>query len=161
MKTAQLQIRISPAAKEALRRRARAAGSGLSEYVLSRVLPPAGRRGAEILAGLRDPSGRRFALAEWNDFLAGLGPEEWEEALADAPVAWLDAVTSNRVAAMAEQAAAMKCVSAPAWTRDVPPLEEPVFASNLRGLRAHLLRSSPAPFRRRNLFVDAAVGDRV
>jgi hypothetical protein len=28
-------------------------------------------------------------------------------------------------------------------------------------LRAHLLRVSPTAFRRRNLFVDATVGDRV
>ena len=35
------------------------------------------------------------------------------------------------------------------------------FASELKSLRLHLLTKSPAPFRRRNLFVDSTLGDRV
>jgi len=44
---------------------------------------------------------------------------------------------------------------------DLAALEVPVFATDLASLRAHLLRASPVAYRRRNLFVDAAVGDRV
>jgi uncharacterized protein (DUF1778 family) len=161
VKTAQLQVRVSPSEKEALRRRARAAGLGISEFVLSRLLPPAGERFAGILAALRAPGERRFALAELNDLLADLAPQEFGEALADAPPSALGSATLNRVAAMVEQAAAAKGVPPPAWAASIPPLEEPDFASDLRSLRAHLLRSSPAAFRRRNLFVDAGVGDRV
>jgi len=62
---------------------------------------------------------------------------------------------------MVEQATCRKGVRPPSWVNDVPPLESPLFASDLESLRAHLLRVSPIPFRRRNLFVDAAVGDRV
>jgi hypothetical protein len=43
----------------------------------------------------------------------------------------------------------------------VPPLDEPHFATPLRGLRLHLLRASPVAFKRRNIFVDSSVGDRV
>ncbi len=67
----------------------------------------------------------------------------------------------NYVAAMVEQAAHMKRVRPPAWTARVEPLETPWFATSLESLRLHLLRASPVPFKRRNLFVDSAVGARV
>jgi hypothetical protein len=38
---------------------------------------------------------------------------------------------------------------------------EPSFATEPPGLRLHLLRSAPVAFMRRNLFVDASIGDRV
>jgi hypothetical protein len=73
----------------------------------------------------------------------------------------LDPLMQNYVAAMVEQAAAQRKRSAPAWTRNVVPLDEPWFATRLRGLRLHLLRASPVPFKRRNIFIDAGVGARV
>jgi hypothetical protein len=45
--------------------------------------------------------------------------------------------------------------------REVAPLEEPHFGAPLQSLRLHLLAASPVAFKRRNIFVDAAVGDRV
>jgi hypothetical protein len=45
--------------------------------------------------------------------------------------------------------------------REVPPLEEPHFATTLEGLRLHLLQVSPVPFKRRNIFIDSSLGDRV
>jgi hypothetical protein len=65
------------------------------------------------------------------------------------------------VAAMVECAAAAKRVPTPGWTRRVPPVETPWFATSLARLTLHLLLASPAPFRRRNLFIDSSVGDRV
>ena len=62
---------------------------------------------------------------------------------------------------MIEHAAARMRVSAPPWTRDVLPLQAPWFATEMKKLRAHLLQVAPVAFRRRNLFVDATVGDRV
>jgi hypothetical protein len=41
------------------------------------------------------------------------------------------------------------------------PLAEPVFASSLQSLRLHLLVLSPAPFRRRNIFIDSTLGARI
>ena len=67
----------------------------------------------------------------------------------------------NYLAAMVEQAAAQRGVEPPAWVRDVPPLETPYFASGLRTLRQYLMAVSPVPFKRRNLFIDATIGDRV
>jgi hypothetical protein len=62
---------------------------------------------------------------------------------------------------MVEQAADQKHVAPPAWVRDVAPLDAPHFATRLKSLRQHLLRSAPVPFKRRNIFVDAGVGARV
>jgi hypothetical protein len=53
-------------------------------------------------------------------------------------------------------------VPPPAWVRDVEPMEtEPRFATPLAGLRLHLLRTAPVPFKRRNIFIDSSIGDRV
>lgn len=63
---------------------------------------------------------------------------------------------------MVELAAHRREVPPPAWVRDVEPMEmEPRFATPLAGLRLHLLRASPVPFKRRNIFIDSSIGDRV
>jgi hypothetical protein len=36
-----------------------------------------------------------------------------------------------------------------------------VFGSDLQNLRLYLLTHSPPPFRRRNIFIDSTLGDRV
>jgi hypothetical protein len=68
---------------------------------------------------------------------------------------------ANYIAAMVEYACQKRGLLGPAWVRTVEPLTEPVFASALQSLRLHLLTHSPAPFRRRNIFIDSSVGDRV
>jgi hypothetical protein len=55
----------------------------------------------------------------------------------------------------------MKDAKPPSWTRDVAPLDQPVFGSSLESLRLHLLMNSPPAFVERNIFIDANVGDRV
>ena len=68
---------------------------------------------------------------------------------------------ANYLAATVEHAAAIKGVAPPRWTVTVEPLDAPWFASCLKSLRLHLLTHSPPPFRRRNLFIDSSVGQRV
>jgi hypothetical protein len=104
---------------------------------------------------------RRFAFAEIHDLLANLEPTEMPVAVADPPLENLPPYPRNYLAAMVEQAAQQKSVAPPAWVRTVEPLERPHFATPLVGLRLHLLRSAPVPFRRRNIFVDSGIGDRV
>jgi len=67
----------------------------------------------------------------------------------------------NYIAAMVEYACAKRAVAVPAWVRSIPPLAEPVFGSDLQSLRLYLLTHSPPPFRGRNIFIDATLGDRV
>lgn len=165
-KTSHLQIRVSPAQKAAIRRLARAAGLDLSSYVLTRALPPAHLRFEELLRslGAADSGERRYVLAELNDFLAGLSSPELGRAVARPDPAALDGGSDyvrNYVAAMVELACARKSIDPPAWTADVRPLDRPRFATALTSLRPYLLRVSPVPFRRRNIFVDSSIGDRV
>jgi hypothetical protein len=160
-KTQQLQIRVTPQQKAALKRLARAAGRDVSSYVLSRLVPDGQGRFAAILDSLRTEADPRYALAELNDFLAACPPFAFADAVSAADLGVLSPYLRNYVAAMIEQAADLLHVPPPSWVRDVIPLNTPRFATPLRSLRLHLLQSAPVPFKRRNIFVDASVGARV
>ncbi len=160
-KSEQLQIRVTPAQKETLRRRAAEAGLDISGYVLARALPPARLRFEELVTALGGGGEHRFVLAELNALLSALGSEEFQEAVNHAELCDLTPFLANYLAAMVEQGAGMKGVAPPGWVRRVPPLAQPYFAAPFPALRLHLLRAAPVPFKRRNLFVDASLGARV
>jgi hypothetical protein len=159
-KSGQLQIRVSPAQKAAIRSAARNAGLDMSAYVLARLLPAQSRRFQELTGACTDSRDARFALAELNAWLASLSAGELQDAVS-APPPQLTPYLANYVAAMIEYACAKLGVAAPSWTRAIAPLTEPVLGSTLMSLRLYLLTHSPAPFRRRNIFIDASVGSRV
>lgn len=128
----------------------------------SSQLQDAQTRFARLLEVLRADDQPSFALAELNDLLSGLTPAELGSAVEHADLAGLTPYLRNYVAAMVELAAHQRDVPPPAWVRDVEPLEMiPHFATSLAGLRLHLLRASPVPFKRRNIFIDSSIGDRV
>jgi len=102
-----------------------------------------------------------FALAELNSLLSTLNAGELREAIAEPLAPRLAPFLTNYIAAMVEYACAKRAVAVPAWVRSIPPLAEPVFGSELQSLRLHLLTHSPPPFRGRNIFIDATLGDRV
>lgn len=157
-----LQVRISTTEKAELERRARRAGQDVSTYVRSRVLPATRNRVQALIDRLeRDPDNRRYTLAELNDLLAELPPAHLRSAVDELDVTGLTLLLQNYVAAMVEQATDAGGLRAPAWTADVPRLSEPWFAVPFVSLRPHLLKESPVAFKRRNLFVDSSVGDRV
>jgi hypothetical protein len=160
-KSEHLQIRVTAREKALLKRAAAAAGQDLSTYVLARAIPPARVRFAELLALLGEGAEHRYALAELNDFLTALAPAELRDAVDHAEMDRLSPFLQNYIAAMVEQASSIKRVQPPAWTAQVAPLDEPWFATSMNSLRLHLLRTSPVPFKRRNIFVDASVGSRV
>jgi uncharacterized protein (DUF1778 family) len=160
-KSQYLQIRVTPREKAMLQRRAAAAGQDVSRYVLTRVLPAVQERFAELLALLATEADHRYVLAELNDLLSPLAPGELRDAVTGAELERLSPFLQNYVAAMVEQACYRRGIPAPAWTTRIAALETPYFVTPLKGLRLHLLRSSPVPFKRRNLFVDAAIGARV
>lgn len=160
-KTTQLQLRLTRAQKTAIARAARRAGLDMSSYVLDRLLPSVATRFEELVRACTGGDAGRYALAELNDFLSGLGAGELTVAVAPAAALSLPPGRANYVAAMVEYACGRRGMAPPAWTRDIPPLPVPEFGSGLASLRLHLLRHSPPPFRRRNLFIDASLGDRV
>lgn len=157
----QLQIRVTAQEKAALKRAARAAGLDVSAFVLSRALPQQRTRFSELVEMLRAESARRFVLAEMHDLLVALSPAEFPQAVASLELQALSPMLQNYVAAMIEQSAHDKHVAAPAWVRRIPPLDHPHFATTLRSVRPYLLRATPVPFRRRNIFTDAGIGARV
>ena len=159
-KSGQIQIRVSPAQKAVIGRAARRAGMDMSAYILARLLPAPARRFQALTHACAGSGDARFALAELNAWLASLSAGELEEAVASPPPR-LTAYLANYVAAMTEYACAQNAVAAPSWTGAIAPLAEPVFGSTLMSLRLYLLSHSPAPFRRRNIFIDASVGSRV
>lgn len=156
-----LQIRVTPQQKGRLKRLAAATGQDVSSYVLSRALPLPQGRFEELVALLGDDEDHRYVLAELNELLTGLGAAELESAVVHADLARLSPFLQNYLAAMVEQACYLRAAQPPAWVAWVVPLDVPHFAVPLKSLRMYLLRASPVPFKRRNIFVDATVGARV
>ncbi len=136
----------------------------MSAYVLARLLSaPAGRfqeLTRDLVEAPADPPDARFALAELNSWLASLGAGELQDGVSSPPLR-LTPYLANYVAAMVEVACAQRRVPLPPWVGATAPLTEPVFGSALISLRLYLLTHSPAPFRRRNIFIDATLGSRV
>jgi hypothetical protein len=157
----QLQIRVTPAQKAAIARAARRAGLGMSAYVLAMALPEQAARWRDCLRELEHEGGAKIALAGLSAWIAGLAAGELRGAVAEPPPARLSEFHRNYVAATIEHACAARGVAPPEWARAIAPLARPYFASELASLRLHLLTRSPPPFRRRNLFVDTAVGGQV
>jgi hypothetical protein len=133
----------------------------MSAYVLSRALPiPAMQLQAGIAASA-GPAPASYALAELNTLLSNWSAAELRDAIASAPTTPLTPFHANYIAALIEQACERRSVPVPGWVREIAPLPEPAFGTPLKSLRLHLLRAAPPPFRRRNIFIDAALGDRV
>ena len=113
----------------------------MSSYVLSRILPSHAGRFADFLRAI--PSNERYALAELNSFLSSLTPGELREAVEPNPGIRLSEYGSNYVGAMVELTCARLSVAVPNWVCAIPVLKLPVFASELQGIRLHLLMHSP------------------
>lgn len=161
-KTHQLQIRVSAQDKARIRARAASAGMDVSKWVLQQLLPPVERDFQALCAELAArPDARSFTFAELQDWFHRLTGGELIRAVRHPPEAPLPPFEANYLAATVEHAAAINGIDPPRWTATVEPLDAPWFASSLRSLRLHLLTHSPPPFRRRNLFIDSSVGQRV
>jgi hypothetical protein len=160
-KTSHLQIRVSPAQKADLVRRARASGLDLSSFVLQRVAPETGERFAALVRALaarpRDP----FVLAEISDLLESLGAPTFRATVESLRATKLDDISANLLAAMVDTRAARLGLVPPDWVEKLPALRRPWFPTELMSVRLHLLCNSPPAFRRRNLFIDSTLGDRV
>jgi hypothetical protein len=133
----------------------------MSAYVLHQALPAPAIRLQECIEDCAGPAPARFGLAALNTLLTSWTAAELRAAIAAPPATVLPPFLSNYIAAMIEQACERRSVRVPDWVRAIAPLRDPAFGSTLKSLRLHLLTHSPAPFRRRNIFIDATVGDQV
>src|SRR4249919_3787736 len=84
-KPGRMQTRGWPAQKAAIRGAARRAGLDMSAYVLARLLPAPARRFQDLTEACAAGRDERFALAELNSWLAGLGAGELQAAVASPP----------------------------------------------------------------------------
>lgn len=160
-KSLQLQIRVSPAQKIAIKRQAEEARMSMSDWVLSKLLPPQQMQFQELVAELAGSDTPSYVFAELLEMLGGLSANEYDHAISQAPQVTLDAYWAGYLASTIEHTAALKNTQPPAWTRDVPALDEPAFGSSLQSVRWYLLTHSPPAFSQRNIFISANVGDRV
>jgi hypothetical protein len=160
-KTEQLQVRLTPAQKRAIKERAERNNMSLSEFVLSCALPSDRSQFEELVSNLSTGENPSYAFAELLELLARFEPSQFRTAVAERPAVALTPYWENYLAATIEQTAAQKHVAPPGWTAKIQPLVEPAFGSTLRSLRQHLLLNAPPAFRRRNIFIDANVGARV
>ncbi len=164
MKPHQLQLRVSIEEKRFIARAAKRAGLGMSAWVLQCIMPKPQRVFAELMGQLQraDKISARYILASLHDFLVRSSPGELRLAIETWPEGIeLSPYLHNYVAAMAETACVNHAMPNPLWGMEVPRLEDPVFASELQSIRLHLLLNAPLAFRRRNIFIDATLGDRV
>jgi len=158
-RTSQLQIRVTPAEKAALKQLASAAGESVSSYVLDRVLPSAQMDLSLLLQDLAEVGvDHRATLSELELILERVPGAELGVTVPAPDPGSLSPVLLNYVAAVVETAAQRKGVEPPDWIKRIHPLEVPHFAWTLRSLRPHQVRRSPVPFKRRNLFFDPAGG---
>jgi len=160
-KSSQIQIRVSSLDKELLQHLAQAAGKDLSSWILDRVLPKESQTFQKLLDSWESSGFGSVALAEINSFFSSLNKARFCNAVEISPQLKLPPEKLNYLAAMVEIAAEQKKSSIPAWVKLVQPLDSPLFASELKSVRLHLLLNSPPAFRKRNIFVDATVGDQV
>ena len=112
-------------------------------------------------------SGRKPFYGELGNFIDDFRgrcttSEERLAIMADRPDPTGELETDAYLAAVAESLCREGGLRPPAWT-EVPDyyLPRPWFAGGLQSLKAILLAESPAPFRRRNLFVSANALHRV
>ena len=161
-KTQQLQIRVSARQKAQIKARAALADEDVSKWVLRQLLPPAHEKFQRLVSNLTAGTRlRSYAFAELHDFLHSLSSTQLSKAVELPPSVQLSEFSANYLAAMTEYCCQAKSAALPAWLDAVKPLERPWFASSLLGLRLYLLTHSPPAFRRRNLFIDSTIGDRI
>ena len=160
-KSEYLQLRISMQEKRAIQHHARQAGLNVSAWILARVLPEPRLHLEQIIAELSKVEDSSYMLAELSDLIESMNVAEFAQSCNDPLTLPASRILQNQVAAMLEVVAHRLHAKVPTWVLEIQPLKEPVFGSQMKALRLHLLTHSPAPFRRRNIFVDSIVGDRV
>lgn len=163
MKTEQLQIRVSLEQKESIRRRAKASGMEMSQWIISQLFSRLSQNFASLISALASSaqSDRFLAFAAINDFLSECDRDDLRATVEHVDCSGLTIFDATYLAAMVESACHQKGIDPPLWVLNMGGLEEPYFGSTLKSLRMHLLVNSPVPFRRRNIFIDSSIGDRV
>lgn len=156
-KSSQLQIRVSPDQKAALKRLAADAGQSVSAYVLSTVLPASQVEFGHKVRAIRSAADRREAIIELHRYLAALSPGAFTATVREVDMDGFPGILQNQLAALVEDEARVRGAPAPPWVAAIDEPDNPHFAWDLRSLRPHLLRQTPAAYKRRNVYADIPV----
>jgi hypothetical protein len=160
-KTAQIQLRVTPAVKRALVRHAREAGMDLSSWMIGRLLPSRQLTFEKLVRSVASAAEPSYALAELGALLSSLAGAELRDVVGVLPAVQLSDVLANQIAAMVETVATRHRVRPPPWVDEILPLRSPWFPTALLSVRLHLLCHAPPAFRRRNIFADSTLENRV
>ncbi|MBN1961582.1 MAG: hypothetical protein JW841_11605 [Deltaproteobacteria bacterium] len=160
-KSTYLQLRVSQSEKRMIQRQAKNAKMTVSQWVLARIDPILRQEIQKLCISIGLSSQPSYLLAELNDLLSRMQRPEFERVFADIMRLPKSEILQNQIAAMIELTAHRLHAITPQWVCNIPPLTTPVFATKLKNLRLHLLLHSPPPFKKRNIFVDASIGERI
>lgn len=160
-KNQQIQLRISVKEKGMIKQAALRAGMTMSEWILAKVLPAKQQHYQELIRKIATAREQSYVFAELNDLLNASSVKELASILATPFVTELNSYQQNYLAAMLEVVAHKRSLKVPLWLSEIPGLDGPVFGTRLNSLRMYLLLRAPPPFRRRNIFIDSTIGDRV
>jgi len=140
---------------------AQCAGMEMSSWVKKQLFSKDKRTYLDILKHVIPGENNKEGFALFHDFLNNITPTLLADVVVDLPERLRDTLSGNYMAAMVEVACHIKGVIPPLWVQKYKGLMTPYFSSTLPSLRMYLMQSSPPPFRRRNIFIDASIGDRV
>ena len=152
-KTSQLQIRVTPAQKAALKRMAKGAGLSVSAFVLDRSLPGSHEELDRRVRALGGGKNISRSLSDLQLHLKAMPDDEFGPSVAGMNTGSLTPLQANCAAAAVEGEAWRRGQNPPEWVRHVPPLPVPHFGWGLRSLRPHLMRVTGAAFKRRNVYI--------
>lgn len=156
-----LQIRLTPMEKRVVAQMAKKAGMEMSSWVKRCIFSTQKQQYLGIIEMVADPKNKKEALASLNDFLSAISKEHFADAVLPLPKEMAGTFIGNYIASMVELAAHQKNIESPPWIHSFQGLPDPHFSSDLPSLRLHLLKVSPIPFKKRNIFIDSSLGDRV
>lgn len=126
---------------------------------VARYVPPTIK---ELSTKLLDGESARLCLAEFVDDFLSADRAERIRLTAEKPQSVADPKINAYMAAAVEHLCFQHGVPVPAWVNEPEYfLPVPWFPLNYQNIRAIVLAESPVPFRRRNIFVDSTVLQRV
>lgn len=152
-KTSQLQIRVTPEEKDALRRMAEAEGCSISSFVLSRALASVHLVTDALVQAIHQEGVTQKGLSDLTLHLRAMTDTQLRGAPRPALLDSMPALYRNCVAACFEREAWGRGLAPPPWTGKIEPLPAPWFRWPLPSLRLHLARITPPAFKRRNVFL--------
>lgn len=152
-KSETIQIRVSKAEKEKLKKLSQVHKMCVSEFILSNLLTDISayevRQLYELIA---KGENRVLSLFNLRNKLKKISPAFWDGAVGIVPD-FLDPFSLAYVASTIEELSYIRGLSYPEWCTGIKALSEPYIGSDQETMNFYILVNSPVPFKRRNIFL--------